>query len=558
MTPWQVWLAMPRHRLAALATLLGAGTVLAGIGLMVTAAYLIARTAERPPILDLMIVFVVVRFFGLARPALRYADRIVSHDVTFRLLHDVRGWFIAALLPLAPARLVEFRSGDLLARLASDVDSLRDVHLRLVAPALIALAVGGIVVTSVALVDRRLALAVLVLLLANGVAWPWLTRKATTGLGRQRNLLRAAMSARLVPMLQGLADLLTLGGEARELAKVMHQQAQVAAIDRREATVLAWQAAAAAITAQLAWWAALLLLVPRAINGEIAGIWVAVLALGIIAAFESVEGLPAAWQAYEPVADASLRVWQVIDAKPCVADPTIAEQAAFAATPSSASAGRLPAIRLSGVTFRYDARVVLNGVRLDVAPGEHVAIVGSSGSGKSTLLALVARVWDPSQGTVEVMGVNARHVALDQVRATMAVMPQQVHIFDDTLRENLRLTAPAATDADLARVIGWARLGTLVASLPDGLETRVGERGSRLSAGERQRLGLARLMLSDAPLVLVDEPTAHLDAETERDVLCTLRDWAHGRAMLLVTHRPAGLEGMDRILRLDAGVLTSA
>lgn len=614
MTAARVWFAMAGRWRAVAGVAAGVATVLAGVGLMTSAGYLISRAAERPPILDLMVVFVAVRFFGLARPALRYVERLVSHDVTFRALRQVRRWFYDALLPLSPARVMDFRAGDLLARLASDVDSLQEIHLRLVAPALVALIVGGSAVSAIAFVDARLAGIVFLLLLASGVLWPLAANRWTRGLSVRRNRERAALSERLVPTLQGLEDLCTFGRAQDEVTRLMAHQHRLDEIEREEGRALAAHAGVGAAFAQMALWSALAVTLPLAADGRLSGVWVAAVALGIVAAFEAVEGLPAAWQFKERLDDAADRVFAVIDAQPAVSDPPdaalrgdttsdadtgtgIGANAASLARPSqrasrhaasrdetpafdegTASASRGAGIRFQQVTFahhrgddaspaRVDADVrraganlarasrvaALSEITFDVAPGEQVAIVGPSGGGKSTLLSLAMRVWDPISGNIDLDGRDLRGHRLADLRAALAVMPQQVYVFDDSLRENARLLRPGATDAEVAEALRRASLAPLLDALPRGLDTTLGEHGSRLSAGERQRLGLARLLLSRAPLALIDEPTANLDSRTERAVLRALHAWSRHRTLLLVTHRLVHLEAMDRIIVIDRG-----
>jgi len=542
----RAWQATPRHWLAAAGVAAGAGTILSGAGLMTSSGYLISRAAERPPVLDLMVVFVAVRFFGLARPALRYLERLASHDVTFRALRRVRRWFCGALLPLAPARLTAFSSGDLLGRLASDVDSLQETHLRIVAPTLVAIVSGIVVVGGLACIDRRLATIVLSLLIASGALWPLVARRQARGIGARRNGERAAFGQRLVPMLQGLEDVLALGREREELAHVVAYQQALDALDRRDGRAMAVHAAMSSLFPQLGLWSALALTMPLIVEGRIPSTWVAAVALGIVAAFEAVEGLPTAWHFRDQVEDAARRVFEVIDVAPAVTDPV---------EPAPVPAGSAPALSATSVRFGYGHGAVLSDVTFQLAPGEHVALVGPSGSGKSTLLSLLVRTWDPSAGRIDLGGRDLRSLRLADLRASIAVMPQDVYVFDSTLRDNVSLANPHASDAEAALALRQAGLERFLAGLPHELDTRLGEHGCRMSAGERQRLGLARLMLSNARLVLVDEPTANLDTETERDVLRTLRQWARGRTLLLVTHRLVGLDAMDRVLVLDHGSL---
>ena len=512
----------------------GTGTILGGIGLMGMSGLLISRAAERPPILDLIVLFVAVRFFGLLRPALRYAERLASHDVTFRMLLAVRCWFYQALVPLAPARLIGFRSGDLLSRVADDVESLQDAYLRVAAPAVVAGAVSAVVIAGLALVDARLAAAVLLLLAANGLAAPAAARRLARGLGERRNEQRGALAAHLVTTLQGLEDALAFGHEGDSLSRVAAHQRALDEVERRHGLRLACNAAAGAAVSGAALWISLALTVAVAVTGGIPPVWIAALVLGVLAAFEAVEPLPNAWQFRDQVEDAGRRVLQVIETPPAVTDPARARMLQRHSP---------PAVVFDRVSFAHDGqRPVFRELSFVVEPGEHVLVTGPTGVGKSTLLQLLVRVWDPASGRITIGGVDLRDVRLRDLRTAMAVLPQEVHVFNETLRDNLRLARPPAADAELTVALERAGLRGFLDGLPGGLDTYLGEHGTRMSAGERQRLGLARVLLTDARLVLVDEPTAHLDPEHERAVFETLAAWGQGRTLLVATHRdPSGV-----------------
>jgi ATP-binding cassette, subfamily C, bacterial CydC len=530
--------------LAAVAAAIGAA--LSAVGLMAAAGYLVSRAASRPPILDLALVFVAVRFFGLARPALRYAERIVAHDVTLRLLQRVRRWFCDALVTLAPPQLLAWRSGDLLARLAGDVDTLQDAFIRLAAPTIVAIVVSAVTAAALVTFDRLLAGLFVLVVVANGIVWPLCVVRATRGAGRARNAERAALGADLVTLFQGLDDAIAFGQEDAQRARLASRQETLDRLDRRFGLIEAWHATMGVAWSGLGAGAVLLVLAQRVHADRLDGVWVAALTLAVLAALEAVDGLPQAWQAREQIADAARRVFEVVDAPPARVECSTPEH-----RPPSTSA---PSVRMDGVSFSYGSHgdvAALEEVAFDVSPGEHVAIVGPSGSGKSTLLGLLCRVMDPTGGRILLDEYDLSSLALDDLRRSLALVPQQVHVFDDSLRENVRLARPDASDEEVRRVLSVVRLGALAEQR--GLDARPGEAGARLSAGERQRLGIARVLLTDAPLVLVDEPTAHLDAETEREVLAAIRTWSAGRTLLLASHRLSCVHRFDRLLVLDAG-----
>lgn len=527
--------------LAAASLSAGSGTLLAGLGLIGTAGYLISRAAERPPILDLVLLFVAVRCFGLTRPVLRYLERLASHDLMFRILKTVRGWFVGALLPLSHGQLMAFRSGDLLSRMAADVDALQESYLRVGAPALVAIAVSTALTAGLALLDLRLASWVLGLLLAYGIGWSWFAYRQSRASGNRRNDTRRTFSADLVATMQARDDVLACGFEDRAARRFAGLQHHLDALDTREGRRLALHAAAGVAFMLLASWAVLVICLDAVYKGHMPAVWIAPLVLVTIASFEAVEGLPAAWQSAVQTRDSGRRVLEIMRTRPAVVEahaPRLIHQGA-------------PSIHLHRVTFNYPGgATVLRGVSCEIAAGEHLAVVGDTGAGKSTLLALLMRSWDPTDGAVYISGTDLREAALDQFRTQLAVLPQHVHVFNDTLRENVRLGRRAATDTEVRRAVSRAGLGRFLSRAECGLDTRLGEHGVRMSAGERQRLSLARALLTDATLVLADEPTANLDAASERAFFATLHEWARGRTLVVVSHRQAALRSADRVLAL--------
>lgn len=538
--PWAA--AAGRRRMAAYAVLsvvAGAATVLAGVGLMTASGYLVSRAALRPPILDLMVVFVAVRFFGLTRPAVRYLERLVSHDLTFRILVVVRRWFVAGLLPLSQGQLASFRAGDLLSRLASDVETLQEAWLRIAAPAAVATLTTFIVAGGLALIDVRLGLAVLVLMVFNGVVWTWVARRIEAGLGSRQNAHRRALSADIVMVTQGLEDVLAFGHERAALARIDARQSELDAVEEQYGSRQALHTAVGALVSNGAFVVALYFALAASAQGQLAPVWIAAIGLAVIAAFEAIDSLPAAWQFAGRTAEASQRVHEVIGTRPAVVEDPF---------PVNLSLVSAPSLEFRDVRFGYGGRTLFERLSLRIVPGEHVLITGATGSGKSTLLSLAMRAWDPVDGYVALNGVDLRYLRLEELRGTMAVLPQQIHVFNTTLRENARLAEPSATDAQIIAALERAQLKNFLEGLPNGLDTIVGEFGAAMSAGERQRLGFARILLTDASIVLADEPTANLDVECERAVLEALSTWAEGRTMVLVSHRPVARLAVDRVL----------
>jgi ATP-binding cassette subfamily C protein CydCD len=534
-------LAAPYRGAFALAALLGFATVGSSVGLTATSSYLIARAALMPPIAALNVAIVGVRFFGIARALLRYAERYVAHRATFRLLAGVRGWFFAAVEPLAPAGLVDTRGGDLLARAVGDVETLEQLYLRVLSPPLVALLTAALTGALLAAFDARVALAVLCLQLLAGAGLPLLARRLARRPAAEAAAARAELTATAVEALQGLPDLLALGAEDALRARLAGQGRRLAAAQQRQANLRGLSAALTGALGRLAAVAAVVLAVPAVGAGELDGVFLALLALTAMASFEAVAPLAGAVQGAEASLAAARRLFAVTDTPPPVGDE-----------PAASPAPRDASVEIAGLSFRYPgaARPVLRDVCARVGGGERLLVLGPSGAGKSTLAALLLRFWDGYAGSIKVGGHDLRAYRADDVRRLFGVVAQDTHLFNGTVRENLLLARPGAAGAELDAVCRRARFDAVLARLPEGYDTRLGEGGAALSGGERQRLAIARALLKDAPILLLDEPTAHLDADAEREVLAALKELERGRTTILISHRPAASDGADAVLRL--------
>jgi len=522
---------------------LAAAMVLAGVGLLATSGYLIARAAQHPDtVLALMVAVTGVRFFGLARAALRYVERLVSHDLTLRVLQRLRRLVYASLLPLAPLGLGGDRSADLMGRLVEDVDELQTVGLRMLAPVLAAVIVMVVSVGLVAWLDVPAAITTLVLLLVAGVALPLTLRGLGGTLGRREARLRATRRIVLHDAIQGAQELWVFGRGAAFRRRLDGLDAALARLGAVQAKLDGVREGATVFLTLAAPWAALVAALPQASAGGLEPLLLVPLTLGVAGAFEAVQPLAEGLQRWGRASRAGERLEQVLRREPPVADPPRPQ-----AVPHDAT------LALRGVRFGYRHGPVLDGIHLTLAVGERRAVVGPSGSGKTTLLRLLARFADPEAGTVSLGGRDVRTLRQQDLRAQLAVVPQRVALFHASVRANLRMADPGAEDARLWRALQDAELAEAVASWPAGLDTLIGEFGNRLSGGERQRLALARALVKPAPLLLLDEPTAHLDADNERRILDRLLEARPDRGVLLVTHRLVGLAAVDEIVVLDAG-----
>jgi ATP-binding cassette subfamily C protein CydC len=532
----------------ALAVLLQVLTVGAGVGLMGTSAWLISKAALHPSIAALQVAIVGVRFFGVSRGVFRYLERLVSHDLTLRLLASLRVRVYRALEPLAPARLLGWRGGDLLGRVLEDVGTLENLYVRLLGPSLsaVVLAVGiGLVLLPFGAAVVAAALGGLAIA---GLLLPALAARMGQAPGRRLVAARGELAARLTDGVQGMGEVLAFGREEQLAEEVVGLSRETLGEEARLVRLSAATGALAGIAADLSVVLVLALAIPAAGAGDLDGVQLAVVALVTLAAFEAVAGLPSAWREGGKIRAAGRRLFEVLDLPPAVREPT----KTTSVEPQPSGAPLLEVRRLS-FTYPEGAQPALEEIGLRLDGGRRVAVVGASGSGKTTLARLLLRFWDPPEGTLWLEGRDVLTLPTDTVRASVAYSAQRAHLFTGTLRDNLLLARPAASDRDLARVLEATALEDLLSRLPQGLDTWIGEEGRQLSGGEQQRLALARALLRPAPLLLLDEPTAHLDAVTERRVLDALVRAGEGRATLLITHRLVGLDAFDEVLVLARG-----
>jgi len=531
----------PRPR-AALAAGLGALTVILGAGLMATAGYLISRASERPAVLSLTVAIVGVRFFGLSRPLTRYLERLASHDLALRVLGRVRVQVYREIEPLAPAQLEGYRHGDLLARMVADVDALQNLHLRAVGPPLVALLAGAVVVGVAAAFLPAAGVVLAVGLVAGGVIVPalagWLGRRG----GRRQAAARGELSAELVEVLRAAPELVAYGGAAQAQARLRAADGALVRLARRDALVggLADGAGLAVVGATVT--GVLAVAVRASADGHLDRVLIAMLALLALASFEAVQPLAAAARELSVTLAAGGRVLDLADRQAAVVDPV---------APLPAPSWPF-AVALENVRARYapGERAALDGVSLRLEPGCRVALVGPSGAGKTTVVNLLLRFLDPEAGRVTLAGRDLRDYRQEDVRRVIAVAGQDSHLFSASIRENVCLARPGASDEDVERVLRRAGLWSWVAGLSDGLDTAVGEEGRELSGGQRQRLVLARALLVDAPVLVLDEPTAHLDPPTARALVDDVFAAAGHRSVLLITHRAEGLDLVEEIIRI--------
>lgn len=538
-------LARPATARLTIATLFGVGAAGAAVGLTATSAWLITRASERPSIAVLALAITAVRFFGISRGLFRYLERLVGHDAAFRVLADVRVTVYRRLERLAPAGLPAFRSGDLLARLVDDVDTMQDLLLRVIPPYVVAILVGAATVGLIGWVFPTAGFVLLIALLLAGIVVPALSLALSRRSQARAAVARGELATATIDLLLGAPDLIAFGAAETQIDRMATVDAELTRVAAAAARTAGIGSALTALLSGLAVWGALLVGIPAVADGQITGVALAVAVLTPLAAFEVVVGLPFAAQTLERVRQSAARVFAVLDAPDPVVEPT---------DPIPLPAPPYP-IRLRGVCARHlpGGPLALDSVDLDIGPGGRVAVVGASGAGKSTLAAVLLRFLDTESGTVTLNGVPLRDVDGDEVRQVIGLAAQDAHVFDTSLRENLRLARPGATEGEQRAALAAARLHDWVDGLSDGLDTEVGEHGKRLSGGQRQRLAVARALLADFPVLVLDEPAEHLDTTAADALTADLLAATAGRSTLIIAHRLEALRTVDEILVLDRG-----
>ncbi|MFF3084954.1 thiol reductant ABC exporter subunit CydD [Streptomyces nojiriensis] len=528
-----------------LGLLLGALAVGCSVGLMAVSGWLISRASEQPPVLYLMVAVTATRAFGLGRAVFRYAERLVSHDAVLRMLADLRVSVYRRLERIAPAGLREHRRGDLLARLVADTDTLQDYWLRWLLPVGTAVLVGTGSVAFTAWLLPEAGAVLAVGLLAAGVAVPLVSGACARRAERKLAPARGELATRVADLLTGTAELTVAGALEDRKGRTRESDALLTRIAARGSAAAGLGGGLSALVCGLTVVAAAAVAANAVHDGRLSGVAMAVAVLTPLAAFEAVNGLPLAVQYRQRVRRSAERVYEVIDAPAPVAEP---EQ------PAAAPASPFP-LRLTGLTARHPGqeRAALRDVDLTLEAGRRIAVVGPSGSGKTTLAQVLLRFLDPAEGAYSLGGSDARTLDGDDVRALVGLCAQDAHIFDSSVRENLRLARTGASEEQLRQALAEARLLEWADGLPDGLDTLVGEHGERISGGQRQRLALARALLADFPVLVLDEPAEHLDLATADALTADLLAATEGRTTVLITHRLAGLEAVDEVLVLDRG-----
>jgi len=534
-----------------LGTLLALITLLANVGLLALSGWFITSMAVAGVAgasINYFTPAAIIRGLAMARTAGRYGERVITHEATFRLIADLRVWFYRGVEPLAPAALSRYRSGELLNHLQKDIDRLDAVYLRIAMPILVALISILLFTLFVASYDPYLAMLHLGFLLTAGLFLPlWVDRLARRS-GREQVRLTGELRTRAVDTIQGMAELVACEADQRQASLFQRGNSDLLRQQDRVHSIQSLAESAQGLLAHLAMWCILLIGIPLLRGTLLSPPDLAMLALFTLASFEAVAPLPAALGLLGETGEAARRLFRIVDTPPAVSEP---------AHP------RLPPeqgdIRFQDVSLDYgEGRPALHGIDLALPAGSRTVLLGASGSGKTSIVNLLMRFWDPVAGNIRFGGIDLREFNSEHWRSRVTLVSQHTQLVSGTLRDNLQLAAPDASESELLAACRQAQILEFVESLPAGLDTWLGETGSKVSGGQARRIAIARALLKPGPLLLLDEPSEGLDRHTEQQLLRSLEPLMAGRTVLLITHRPLPLSGIDQTLTLEQGRLLTA
>jgi ATP-binding cassette subfamily C protein CydC len=487
----------------------------------------------------------VIRGAAIVRTAGRYAERLVTHEATFRMVASLRVWFFRQLEPLAPSALGDLHSGDLLSRIRADIDSLDQFYLRVLVPVLVALIAVVLIGLVAARYDATISVALVMLLLIAGIALPWLMARLGQAPGKEIVNQAAQMRTQLVENVQGMAELTSYQALEQYRDKVRDSGEAWGRAQSKMGRVAALAQSGLMLLSSLGLLLVLLLAIPLLERGGIEPAQLVMLALFTLATFEAVMPLPEAFRVLGQVRTAAQRIFEIADREPLVTEP---------AFPASIPSHFDIHIDFDSVSFGYDPeKPVLHNISFSLPQGRRLGIVGPSGAGKSSLIQLLLHYRDPLVGKVALGGRDIASFQQEQLQQWIAVVPQKVFLFNASIRNNLLLAKPDASEAELDRVCRIAQINDFIAAQPDGYDTWVGETGVRVSGGQARRIAIARALLLDFQCLVLDEPGEGLDPQTERDLLASLETALDGRSLILITHSLVGLNRVDQIIVLDQG-----
>ncbi len=487
-----------------------------------------------------------IRGLAIIRTLSRYGERVVTHEATFRVLAQIRIWFFAKMIPLSTGRLTLLRSGDLLSNMTSDIDALDALYLRLINPIIVATIGLSIVLSVIAYYHWLISINTLIIWMIASILVPFIFNRLGNNNAKAIVSLMANYKNQQIELTQGIRDLILFQAYSSFQQKLLHISNRLIETQRANQRLTALSSALTLLISSISLLFTLIL-ISNALNTEsITSPQAGLLLFCIIAGFELITPLSPAMQLLGKTQQAAKNIREVASLTPTIIEPKQAKS--------------LPSIydlTLNSIYFRYSesSAWILNNLSLTIPQGSKIAIIGNSGLGKTSLLQLLMRFFDPQQGRILLNGIDYREFHSEELLQSFALLSQRTQLFASSIKANLLMAKPEATDEELHQALLLAGLDNFIQQLPEGLETWVGEHGVKVSGGEARRIALARVYLKNAPILLLDEPTEGLDSETEAQVLATLAKISVDKTVIMVTHRLAGLEWVDHIYHLSEGDL---
>lgn len=541
-------LMLPYWNLIALGVILAFLTIASNMGLLIASAFLLSWSALKPAVMDLMKLIASVRFFGLSRSVFRYGERYITHQAALAILGKIRNWVYLALASLSPGQLQSYHSGQLLSRLVADVEKLQEIYLRVLLPPLVALLV--FIATLIFLLQFHWSLAIvftfLYFLAALGI--PLLIKRFTKS---KKDLTNAKemLNIYLTDSIKGLTEITAFRRANDIIEKTAGQENKLTHWQNRLASRNALSGTLTQLFSHLAMFSTLFLSVYLVSKGELRGIWIAPLALGVLASFEAVQNLAHITPNLEDTVSAGKRVLEIVDTSPAIFRPPLEDN-----WPPLVNYNLV--VKNLAFTYPGSYQPALNEISFSLPYGNKIGIVGKSGSGKSTLAQLLLGFWHYEEGSITIGERELNSFPAEFLWSTLGIVSRQTYLFNATIRENILLAKPDATEAELLKAVASAQLLPHLDKLPQGIDTKIGEDGWKLSGGQRQLVALARIFLSNPPILILDEATEGLDPITEQEVLKAIKELMANRSTIMITHRTIGLEEMDEILVLSQGRIT--
>ncbi len=528
-----------------LATLMGFLTIGSSIGLLMTSAYIIAKASLHPDIGQLQVGIVGVRFFGISRGLLRYAERLFSHEVTFNLLAKLRIWFFQAIAPFVPSKTGKLTSGDLLSRVVADIESMEHIFIRVISPPIIATLVAMLMVFILSFYSIFVALAFLVPFLLGGIAVPTITYLLSKKYSNKIIQLRSKLTEMVLDGIDGKYEILAYGMSENYKVEFNKTNLQLIKVQRKMELISGMNESLIGLLMNVAVLLVVMATAPLIENGIVSGIHLSVVALGTMASFEAVLPMPSALQYLLSSIRATERVFEITD-KPFINEPILEDKLVG------------DSLGFEKVSFSYADNInVLTDITLKLRGKNKIAIIGGSGAGKSSIVNLLLKFWHNDSGEIKIDDINYKQVDSTNIRNLIATIPQKVFLFSNTVKNNLLLAKPNATDEELWNALRQAELMDLVESLPDKLDTWIGNHGKQISGGEQKRIAIARALLKDSPIFICDEITANIDSINELKITNTVHSVTKNKALIFITHRLVDMEKFDAVYLVENGKIIS-